>query len=127
MKDPNRIKRALKVCLDRTWGECCECPYDCLDKCNDTLMIDALAYIEQIEARITELEAKPTKPDSGLPKGWIEIHGDSGRKMFIGASKVVSVEEGSPIDRRIVRFVGSWVYSSESVEEILEKIREATA
>lgn len=54
MRDPNEIKRALKICFNRKWGECKDCPYDGLDTCSDTLMLDVLSYIEQLEDRIAE-------------------------------------------------------------------------
>lgn len=131
MRDPNEIKRALRQCAEyRTIGDCIGCPYTDTRSCSDLLMLDALSLIEQLDARIVELEAKPDKPapaQSNLPKGWIEIHSDYGGVMVIDSSKVVSVEEGYPIDRRIVRFAGTYVVASESVEEILEKIREATS
>lgn len=95
------------------------CPYRGVDDCTEMLELDALAYIEQ-------LEAAPAPAQDGLPKGWIEIHGDIGETMVVDASKVTSVEETCAVKRRIVRFAGTWIYASESVEEIMRKIREAT-
>lgn len=126
MRSPDEIYKSLKACA--TDKDCRNCGYIDMDGgCLDNIMKDALTCIRQLEDRVEELEVKPVKPDGGLPNGWIEIHGDYGRAMVVDAAKVVSVEEGYPIDRRIVRFAGTFAYSSESVEEIMQKIREATS
>ena len=56
MKTPEEIKRGLEGCggLD---GDCENCPYDEQTiYCNDRLMRDALAYIQQLEERNKTLE-----------------------------------------------------------------------
>ena len=56
MKTPEEIKRGLEGCggLD---GDCENCPYDEQTiYCNDRLMRDALAYIQQLEFRIAQAE-----------------------------------------------------------------------
>lgn len=121
MRDPNEIKRALKICACSAFDGCKDCPCIGLNACKYVLMIDALAYIEQLESA-----PAPAEPENDLPKGWIKIRGDYGEEIVVDASKIASVEGCYPVNRRIVRFAGTFTYSSESVKEILEKIREAT-
>ena len=128
MKNPEEIKKALELCV-RDEDDCVMCPYFRGEKCYEVKR-DALTYIRQLETRIAELEAKPSKPapapaQDGLPKGWVRVLGDYGEALVIDASKVVSVEDCYPVDRRIVRFSGTHIYSSESVKEIIAKIKEA--
>ena len=56
MKTPEEIKKGLEGCggLD---GDCENCPYDEQTiYCNDRLMRDALAYIQQLESRLAQAE-----------------------------------------------------------------------
>ena len=55
MKTPEEIKRGLEGCggLD---GDCENCPYDEQTiYCNDRLMRDALAYIQQLESTVSQV------------------------------------------------------------------------
>lgn len=55
MKTPEEIKKALKQCADyKAFGDCLGCPYHGEDDCAEVLELDALSYIEQLEARIAE-------------------------------------------------------------------------
>lgn len=47
MKTPDEIKKGLGFCPE---GVCDDCPYEPLGNCMDDCMIDALAYIQQLEA-----------------------------------------------------------------------------
>lgn len=61
MKTPDEIKRGLKCCASE--NGCVRCPYKDEDMpyvCVD-VVVDALAYIRQLEARVAELE-KPLEP-----------------------------------------------------------------
>ena len=54
-KTPDVIKKGLEVC--NIWmvdepNHCKECPYFCTKDCADTLMKNALALIQQLEARV---------------------------------------------------------------------------
>ncbi len=50
MKTPDEIKKGLKVCGYN--APCAECPYkDKKPGCNDKMLLDALAYIQQLEAQ----------------------------------------------------------------------------
>ena len=61
MKTPDKIKKGLACCAKASLEECDHCPYgndcDIFEACN--LYRDALAYINQLEARV---------------HGWINIH-----------------------------------------------------
>lgn len=45
---PDELKRYAKICAHNTCSE--QCPYYERESCVETMMIDALAYIEQLEA-----------------------------------------------------------------------------
>ena len=48
MRTPEEIKRGLECCIA---GDCDSCPYyEAKKDCGDRLKIDALAYIQQLEA-----------------------------------------------------------------------------
>lgn len=53
MKSPEEIKKGLEHCVKLT--VCSDCPYSECRNCDDELFMDALAYIQQIEARINVL------------------------------------------------------------------------
>lgn len=59
MKKPEEIKKGLEVCniwmIDEP-NRCKECTYFCTKDCADTLMKNALALIQQLEATISERE-----------------------------------------------------------------------
>jgi len=53
MKRPDEIKKGLECCMD--YQSCTEygepkCPYNDVKECVDTLLADALAYIQHLEA-----------------------------------------------------------------------------
>ena len=53
MRNPEEIKKGLKHCDkhgDRP--DCGDCPYYCENGCMDTVVRDALEYIEQLEAGV---------------------------------------------------------------------------
>lgn len=52
MKTPEDIKKALECCSDADGfdGDCIKCPYKGEQWCGDKSKIDALAYIQQLEA-----------------------------------------------------------------------------
>ena len=53
MKTPEEIKKGLKICSKN--AECNQCPY--VDSaCVDTLLRNALAYIQQLESRLAQVE-----------------------------------------------------------------------
>lgn len=57
MKTPNEIKRGLECCILETddtslVDHCRACPYQPTGLCFRTLLKDALAYIEQLEAKL---------------------------------------------------------------------------
>lgn len=59
MKTTDEIKKGLECCKDyQSCTECGEpkCPYNDIRECVDTLLDDALAYIQQLEAKVEELE-----------------------------------------------------------------------
>lgn len=47
--NPNEIKKALECCTQPT-TDCDNCPYTMNDDCFDIVKLDALAYINQLEA-----------------------------------------------------------------------------
>lgn len=52
MKTPEEIKKALEICIGKCTGNKPHCPYaKYVNGCEDTLNRDALAYIQQLEAR----------------------------------------------------------------------------
>ena len=61
MKTPEEIKKGLACCAEATAGACEHCPYviNCEDFEACMLLRDAIAYIDQLEARAS---------------GWINIH-----------------------------------------------------
>lgn len=53
MKTPEEIKKGLEICRGKCTGNKPHCPYDkYVNGCEDTLNRDALAYIQQLEARM---------------------------------------------------------------------------
>lgn len=47
---PDELKSFAKICKK---GDCSgQCPYYDYERCVETMMIDALAYIEQLESRV---------------------------------------------------------------------------
>lgn len=62
MKTPDEIKRGLEACsADECHSKRHECPYRDESECTMTLSEDALAYIQQLEAKLAEYE-KPLVP-----------------------------------------------------------------
>lgn len=62
---PDELKRFAQIC---TKGICSEqCPYYERENCVETMMTDALAYIEQLESRVEPVQHGywiiPTPPD----------------------------------------------------------------
>lgn len=53
MKPPEEIKKGLSYCAN---DSCLECPYDLGLRCGDEVILDALAYIHQLESRIAQVE-----------------------------------------------------------------------
>lgn len=70
MKTPDEIKKALRMCTEyKEANSCFDCPYDCFDSyCSVGLTADALAYIEQLESRVKQVQHGywiiPTPPDA---------------------------------------------------------------
>ena len=54
MKTPDEIKKGLEECTFRDGRECDICPFHDYEYCNCELQKNALAYIQQIEAELTE-------------------------------------------------------------------------
>ena len=55
MKSPEDIKKTLRCGVNMWNGDCTKCPYlanGCLDGC----CMDALIYIQQLEARLAQAE-----------------------------------------------------------------------
>lgn len=62
MKTPDEIKRGLECCVNGyKCGKCCPYNQGKITKCTSKLSRDSLAYIQQLEARVAELE-KPLEP-----------------------------------------------------------------
>ena len=66
MKKPEEIKKGLACCAKASLEECDHCPYgndcDIFEACN--LYRDALAYINQLEARVTKwISVEDRKPE----------------------------------------------------------------
>ena len=56
MKKPDEIKKGLDTCIGKCTGNKPHCPYhECGDGCMDRMNIDALAYIQQLEAEKKQL------------------------------------------------------------------------
>lgn len=53
MKKPFEIKNGLEICPK---GLCVACPYPYSRNCQDALVIDALAYIQQLEAELAAVK-----------------------------------------------------------------------
>lgn len=53
MKTPDEIKKGLLIC-GGGFGDCAECPYHQTPAACMKLSQDALAYIQQLEAALTE-------------------------------------------------------------------------
>lgn len=53
MKKPEEIKKALKLCQN---GSCNFCPYDDDEACGRSKNGDTLAYIQQLETRLAQVE-----------------------------------------------------------------------
>lgn len=69
MKTPEDIKKCLEVCATLD-GDCENCPYDGLQIfCTDRMRKDALAYIQQLESRIAQVERER---DAAVA----DLHGD---------------------------------------------------
>ena len=54
MKTPEEIKKGLEICGDVKCHDCRGCPYDGTT-CHNELNNDALAYIQQLEQRLVEV------------------------------------------------------------------------
>lgn len=54
MKTPEEIKKGLEICGDVKCHDCRGCPYDGTT-CDNELNNDALAYIQQLEQRLVEV------------------------------------------------------------------------
>nr|DAI28100.1 MAG TPA: Protein of unknown function (DUF551) [Caudoviricetes sp.] len=53
MRTPEEIKKGLEICRGKCTGNKPHCPYDkYVNGCEDALNRDALAYIQQLEARM---------------------------------------------------------------------------
>lgn len=93
MKTPEGIKRGLENCT--RLGGCVSCPYfvdNTMAQCTPVLAADAIAYIQQLEAKIPKwISVKERLPDEGgeyivlvqLPNGtkdrrWDVFHPDAG-------------------------------------------------
>ena len=66
-KTPDEIKKGLACCADASPGACGRCPYvnDCEDFGACKLPRDALAYINQLEARVPKwISVKDRLPES---------------------------------------------------------------
>ena len=57
-KTPEEIKKGLAYCVN---DSCLDCPYDIGLRCGDEVMLDALAYIQQLErerdAAVTDVKS----------------------------------------------------------------------
>ena len=97
MKKPEEIKKGLECC-DKFlggghWNICSKCPYDMgKGRCYGTMMADALAYIQQLEAQVPRWISAKTPP-----KEWRENDKDGTLINF----QVYSPEYGVDI--------GNWV------------------
>lgn len=67
-KTPEEIKKGLAICGDPEWDYCRGCPFeddeDCIEKDRG-----ALAYIQQLEARIDTMTAKAVLFDEAVAAG----------------------------------------------------------
>lgn len=59
MKTPDEIKKGLKICYMGI--DCEKCPYDTgpAPVCYDDMKRDALTYIQQLEKRLSDVNASP--------------------------------------------------------------------
>ncbi len=81
MKKPEEIKKGMEVCATLD-GDCENCPYDGLQIfCAGRLRKDALAYIQQLESRLSEagLELNPLKRQ-GLYGKYTVINNATGKR-----------------------------------------------
>lgn len=68
MRSPDEIKKGIACCAEASSGACGRCPYvnDCEDFEAGNLYRDALAYITQLEARVTKwISVKDRMPEIG--------------------------------------------------------------
>ena len=56
MKTPDEIKKDLQHCSQRTQLHCLGCSHDGESFCTHKLTADALAYIQQLELELDEIE-----------------------------------------------------------------------
>ena len=56
MKTPEEIKKGLELCSVGNMRECMQCPYPIGFECFEQPMKDALAYIQQLESRLAQVE-----------------------------------------------------------------------
>lgn len=56
MKTPKEIKKGLELCSNGDMRECLKCPYPIGFECFENPMKDALAYIQQLESRLAQIE-----------------------------------------------------------------------
>lgn len=71
MKTPDEIKKGLEICIGACRGDKTACPYRVdFDGCLDIMHSDALAYIQQLEAKVPKWisvkDQMPTGEDSVL-------------------------------------------------------------
>lgn len=84
MKTPDEIKKGLLICSGG-FGDCAECPYHQTPAACMKLSEDALAYIQQLEHRISELTEKVAQLEAAQPK-WISVEDrlpDAGEKVMV--------------------------------------------
>jgi hypothetical protein len=56
MKPPDEVKKGLQLCSNGNMRECMQCPYPIGFECFEQPMKDALAYIQQLESRLAQVE-----------------------------------------------------------------------
>lgn len=107
MKLSEKAKMGLECCIN---GECNSkrktCPYRKASDCASAALIDALAYIRELEARVAEHE-KPLEP---LPE--VQIYGDEPVWLEIKAEfdepRIVDISLSfvNPAERAEITFMG---------------------
>ena len=68
MKTPDEIKKGLDTCIGED-ERCARCSYIVYGDCRTALEVDALKYIQQLEARIDTLTAKAALFDEAVAAG----------------------------------------------------------
>lgn len=110
MKTPDEIKRGLEHCVSSIYV-CEDCPYESCNgvtricTCVDELEVDALAYIQQLEANLAECE-KPLVPMTQEhiynDPVWLEVKAEN------DIPRVVDVipSFANPAERAEIAFIG---------------------